>query len=71
MVASLHLYVFQFMLIKVHSYLDPGSGSFILQLVLATFLGWLIVLRSYWTNIKDWLIDIFTGKPEDDSSDQQ
>jgi hypothetical protein len=30
-----------------HAYLDPGSGSFILQLLLAAILGGAFLLRSY------------------------
>ena len=42
------------------AYLDPGSGSFILQLILAAFLGGLFVLRSYWTKIIDGVRHLFT-----------
>lgn len=37
-----------------HAYLDPGSGSFLLQLLLAALLGGLFVLRSYWSRIKSF-----------------
>ncbi len=30
------------------AYLDPGSGSFILQLLIAAILGGLVALRAYW-----------------------
>jgi hypothetical protein len=33
-------------------YLDPGSGSFILQIVLASFLGALFAVKLYWKKIK-------------------
>jgi hypothetical protein len=71
MYAYLHHHIHQIIFIKVHSYLDPGSGSFILQLILAVFLGWLIVLRSYWTKIKDWLVNLFNGQAEDETNDPQ
>ena len=32
---------------EVNGYLDPGSGSFILQVILASALGVLFVLRGY------------------------
>jgi hypothetical protein len=38
-----------------HAYLDPGSGSFLLQLLLAALLGGLFVLRSYWGRIKAFI----------------
>lgn len=43
------------------AYLDPGSGSFILQLLIAGILGGLVALRMSWGKIKAR----FTRKPED------
>ena len=37
---------------KVHPYLDPGSGSLILQMLLAGLLGAGVVLRIFWKKIK-------------------
>ena len=34
------------------AYLDPGSGSFILQLLVAGILGGLVALRMSWAKIK-------------------
>ena len=39
-------------LTKTLAYLDPGSGSMILQLVLAALLGMGVLLRSQWKRIK-------------------
>lgn len=36
-------------------YLDPGSGSIIIQAVLAALLGAGIILRTQWSHIKKWL----------------
>lgn len=33
------------------AYLDPGSGSFILQILLAALLGSMFVLRSFWAKV--------------------
>lgn len=33
-------------------YLDPGSGSYILQVAMAGFLGAAFALKSYWFTIK-------------------
>jgi len=33
------------------AYLDPGSGSFILQLLLAALVGGLFILKTYWKRI--------------------
>lgn len=42
------------------AYLDPGSGSFILQLLLATLLGSLFIIKTYWQKIKDFFGRIFS-----------
>jgi hypothetical protein len=42
------------------AYLDPGSGSFILQLLIAGILGGLVALRMSWSKIKAR----FTRRPE-------
>ena len=34
-----------------YAYLDPGSGSFILQLLLASLLGTIFLIKSYWRKI--------------------
>ncbi len=39
-------------------YLDPGSGSFLIQLLLAAALGIGVAVRLYWSKIKT----IFGGK---------
>lgn len=36
---------------KPLAYLDPGSGSFILQLLLASLVGVGFALRGYWSKI--------------------
>jgi hypothetical protein len=53
-------------------YLDPGSGSFIIQLLLAAALGLGVGIRVYWVKIKS----LFTGKkpepkPTNDETDEE
>jgi hypothetical protein len=36
-------------------YLDPGSGSILLQLLLAAILGLGVILRTQWKKIKSFL----------------
>jgi hypothetical protein len=47
------------------AYLDPGSGSFILQILLASLLGGLFLVRTYWQKI----INFFRGGSSDEVSD--
>jgi hypothetical protein len=48
-------------------YLDPGSGSFIIQVAIAALLGLGVALRASWSKIKK----VFGVKPrsEDEESD--
>jgi len=47
-------------LIGIPLYLDPGSGSFLLQLLLAALLGGAFAIKIYWKKIKV----LFGGKKE-------
>jgi hypothetical protein len=40
-------------------YLDPGSGSFFIQLIIATIVGGLISVKLYWKNIKENISSLF------------
>ena len=48
-------------------YLDPGSGSFLIQLLIATLLGLAVAVRASWTRIKGW----FGVKPKNDEDDDE
>lgn len=39
-------------ILKPTAYLDPGSGSFIIQLMFGAVVGGLVVLRAYWSKIR-------------------
>lgn len=46
-------------------YLDPGSGSIIIQLAIAAIVGIGVALRASWGSIKK----LFGVKPKDEDSD--
>lgn len=46
-------------------YLDPGSGSFIIQILIASLLGIGVALRVSWSRIKKWL-----GKQKDTETEE-
>jgi hypothetical protein len=37
-----------------HAYLDPGTGSFMLQMLLAGILGALLYIKLAWHNVKSF-----------------
>ena len=47
-------------MLKPEEYLDPGSGSFIIQILLASLVGVGFAFRTFWGK----LIRRITGKPE-------
>lgn len=42
------------------AYLDPGTGSYLLQLVLAGILGALLSIKLFWGKIKEFFRSLFT-----------
>ena len=49
-------------LLRPQAYLDPGSGSFILQVVIAGALGIGLALRTYWAKIVSGIKGIFSRR---------
>ena len=54
--------------LPAYAYLDAGTGSMILQLLLGGLAGLAIVGKLYWNNTKEFFRKIFThrraGRPE-------
>jgi hypothetical protein len=50
-------------------YLDPGSGSILIQVLVAALLGLAVVIRAYWSKIKGWLG--IKSKPEEDDDESE
>ena len=50
-----------------HLYLDPGSGSILIQIAIAALLGLGIAIRASWGTIKKWFG--IKSKPEEDDDD--
>jgi len=51
------------------AYLDPGSGSFLIQLLIAALLGAGIALRAYWGKIKGFFG--IKSEVDDDAEDEE
>ena len=50
-------------------YLDPGSGSFLIQLLIAALLGLGVAVRASWGTIKKWFGIKSEPKADDDDDD--
>lgn len=53
----------------ISAYLDPGSGSLILQVILAAILGGLLLLKSSWAKVKDGVLKLF-NRPKNEEDDE-
>ena len=59
--ATLILLVYSFLCpAQAHAYLDPGTGSYVLQLALAALLGALFAIRLFWGRIKSFFKQLFS-----------
>jgi len=45
-----------------HAYLDPGSGSYIIQLIIAGGVGALFTVKTFWSQIKNFFTSLFHRK---------
>ena len=52
------------------AYLDPGSGSFLIQLLVAALLGGLFLLKTYWRKVTGFFTRLFSrGKSTQDEDE--
>lgn len=56
---------------EAHAYVDPGSGSVLLQVLIAGLLAVGFTLKTFWGNIKNRVTGIFSrsSKAPDDDQD--
>lgn len=49
-----------------HGYIDPSTGSYILQILLAGLLGALFTLKIFWRNFKGFFGRLFAKSGKED-----
>ncbi|MBI3306883.1 MAG: hypothetical protein HYZ84_03655 [Candidatus Omnitrophica bacterium] len=47
---------------KSYAYLDPGSGSYILQLIIAGLVAGSFAIKTFWKTIKNFFAGLFSKK---------
>ena len=47
------------------AYLDPGTGSMMLQLLLGGIVGAMVVGKVYWHRFRGFVTSLFSGKPNE------
>lgn len=53
-----------------HAYVDPGTGSYVLQIVIAGLVAGLFAIKTFWLNIVAFFSGLFgkrTAKRRDDA----
>jgi len=45
---------------RTYAYLDPGTGSYVLQVLLAAFLAGALTLKMYWKRIRVFVKGLFS-----------
>lgn len=58
-IAGFFLFVFP---VHAHAYLDPGTGSYMLQMIAAAFFGGVYFLTTSWKRIKLFFMRFMPGK---------
>jgi hypothetical protein len=46
------------------AYIDPGSGSMIIQVIIATILGGLMAIKIFWQRISCFFKNLFSKKKD-------
>jgi hypothetical protein len=54
-----------------YSYLDPGTGSMLAQLVMGGVAGVLVVFKLYWKKVKSLFIKTNSNPERDDTSQKE
>jgi hypothetical protein len=52
--------------VQAHAYLDPGTGSYIIQIALAALVGSLFAVRLFWGRIKAFFRRLFSKEEEEE-----
>ena len=47
---------------KLYAYLDPGSGSYIMQLILAGLVAGSFAIKTFWRSVKNFFVGLFSKK---------
>jgi len=47
-----------------HAYLDPGSGSYMLQILLGTLVAGFFAIKQYWHRLKNFFKEHFRKKED-------
>lgn len=52
-----------------YAYLDPGTGSYMLQLLIAALLGAAFAVKVFWKSIRIFFRDLFSSEAEHEEAE--
>ena len=55
---------------KAYAYLDPGTGSFILQVLIAALLGGLFAIKIFWNKIKIFFGNLLSRRKKHEKGEE-
>jgi hypothetical protein len=47
---------------KAHAYIDPGTGSYIIQVIIGGLLGAVFALKIYWKKVRAYFSKLFSKR---------
>ena len=47
---------------KAHAYIDPGTGSYIIQVIIGGLLGAAFALKVYWEKVRAYFSKLFSKR---------
>ena len=56
---------------EAHAYIDPGSGSVLLQVLIAGLLAAAFTLKTFWGNVKRRIVGLFSRSNRTADDDPQ
>ncbi len=51
---------------NAYGYLDPGSGSVVMQAIVAALIGASLAIKMFWQRLKAFVIRLFSRSPASD-----
>ncbi len=54
-----------------YAYLDPGTGSYILQIILAVLAGLALTIKIYWTKVRAFFVNLFSKRSREGKDDDE
>lgn len=54
----------------VYAYLDPGTGSYFFQIIMAVIFSSLLLIKIWFKNIKAFFVKLFSRKPGADGKNK-